>query len=72
MSEGQTTMVFMKELEKQIEIAKKALALATEFEENSGYDAMMSMERTYQEGFLEALEFVYILQNGHPYNEDND
>lgn len=70
MSEGMTTMVSMSELEKQIEIAKKALALATEFEENSGYDPMMSMERSYAEGFLEALEFIYILQNGHEYNAD--
>jgi hypothetical protein len=30
------------------------------------------MDRKYNEGFLEALEFIYILQNGHPYNEDND
>lgn len=72
MSEGQTTMVSMNELEKQIEIARKALATAQEFEEMNKYDAMFSMERTYCEGFLEALEFIYILQNGHAYNEDND
>ena len=70
MSEGQTTMVSMNELEKQIEIARKALATAQQTEEDSGYaDAMLSMERTYAEGFLEALEFIYILQNGHGYNE---
>lgn len=68
MSEGQTIMVGMKELEDQIRIARKALALAQEFEEMNAYDAMFSMERTYAEGFLEALEFIYILQNGHEYN----
>lgn len=68
MSEGQTTMVSMNELENQIRIARKALALAQEFEEMNGHDAMFSMERTYCEGFLEALEFIYILQNGHEYN----
>jgi uncharacterized protein (UPF0332 family) len=72
MSEGMTTMVSMNELEKQIEIARKALATAQEFEEMNKYDAMFSMERTYCEGFLEALEFIYILQNGHGYNESND
>jgi hypothetical protein len=65
-------MVSMNELEKQIEIARKALANAVADEENSGFDAMASMERTYAEGFLEALEFIYILQNGHGYNENND
>lgn len=70
MSEGMTTMASMNELEKQIEIARKALATAQQTEEDSGYaDAMLSMERTYCEGFLEALEFIYILQNGHGYNE---
>jgi phage anti-repressor protein len=58
----------MNELENQIRIARKALALAQEFEVMNGYDAMFSMERTYAEGFLEALEFIYILQNGHEYN----
>lgn len=73
MSEGQTTMVSMNELENQIRIARKALALSIEFEEMNDYDAMFSMERTYAEGFLEALEFIYILQNGHEYNDqDND
>lgn len=72
MSEGSTTMVSMNELENQIRIARKALALAQEFEEMNDSDAMFSMERTYCEGFLEALEFIYILQNGHEYNEDND
>jgi uncharacterized protein (UPF0332 family) len=72
MSEGMTTMVSMNELEKQIEIARKALATAQEFEEMNKYDAMFSMERTYCEGFLEALEFIYILQNGHGYDESND
>ena len=65
-------MVSMNELENQIVIARKALVLAKEFEEMNDYDAMFSMERTYAEGFLEALEFIYILQNGHEYNEDND
>jgi len=71
MSEGQTTMVSMNELENQIEIARKALASAVADEENSGFDVMASMERTYAEGFLEALEFIYTLQNGYGYNESN-
>jgi len=69
MSDSSTTMVSMSELEQQIEIAKKALTLATEFEVDSGYDIDHTMERCYAEGFLEALEFIYILQNGHGYDE---
>lgn len=61
----------MSELENQIKIARKALASAVADEEKSGFDAMVSMERTYAEGFLEALEFIYILQKGHEFNEDN-
>jgi phage anti-repressor protein len=68
MSEVTATLTPMKEIETQIRIARKALALAQEFEEMNAYDAMFSMERTYAEGFLEALEFIYILQNGHEYN----
>ena len=71
MSEGGTTMVSMNEIENQIRIARKALALATEFEVMNDYDAMMSMERSYAEGFLEALEFIYILQNGHEFNDED-
>lgn len=71
MSEGSTTMVSMNEIENQIRIARKALALATEFEVMNDYDAMMSMERSYAEGFLEALEFIYILQNGHEFNDED-
>lgn len=70
MSEVGVIVSPMKELEKQIEIARKALAEAKQTEEDSGYDdAMLSMERTYCEGFLEALEFIYTLQNGHGYDE---
>jgi hypothetical protein len=60
----------MKELEKQIEIARKAVIEAERIEEESGYDdAMLSMERTYCEGYAEALEYAYIILNGHAYNE---
>lgn len=72
MSEGMTTMVSMKELEKQIELARLSLAMSTENEKLSGFDIDHSLDRKYNEGFLEALEFIYILQNGHAYNEDND
>jgi hypothetical protein len=72
MSEGMTTMVSMNELEKQIELARLSLAMSTENEKLSGYDIDHTMDRKYNEGFLEALEFIYILQNGHEYNEDND
>ena len=42
--------------------ADKELADAIEIEENNGYsDAMESMERTYAEGFLDALSMVYRL-----------
>lgn len=69
MSEGMTTMVSMNELEKQIELARTALSLSTRLEEVSGYDIDATMDRKYNEGFLEALEFIYILQNGHGYDE---
>lgn len=73
MSEGTTTMVSMNELEKQIELARLALSEAMTAEEKQDWDALLSMERTYCEGFLEALEFIYTLQNGHEYNDqDND
>lgn len=68
MSEGMTTMVSMKELEKQIELARLSLAMSSENEIQSGYDIDHTMDRKYNEGFLEALEFIYILQNGHEYN----
>ena len=72
MSEGMTTMVSMKELEKQIELARLSLAMSSENEKQSGYDIDHTMDRKYNEGFLEALEFIYILQNGHGYDENND
>lgn len=62
-------MVSMNELEKQIELARTALECSQIFEQNSGYDIDATMDRKYNEGFLEALEFIYILQNGHGYNE---
>jgi hypothetical protein len=70
MSEGMTTMVSMNELEKQIELARTALECSEIFEQNSGYDIDATMDRKYNEGFLEALEFIYILQNGHGYKEE--
>ena len=70
MSEGATTMVSMNELEKQIELARLSLAMSSENEKQSGYDIDHTMDRKYNEGFLEALEFVYILQNGHGYKEE--
>ena len=69
MSEGMTTMVSMNELEKQIQLARLSLAMSTQNEEQSGYDIDHTMDRKYNEGFLEALEFIYILQNGHEYND---
>ena len=72
MSEGQTTMVSMNELEKQIELARLSLAMSVNNEELSGYDIDHTMDRKYNEGFVEALEFIYILQNGHNYDERND
>ena len=72
MSEGNATMVSMNELEKQIRSARNALAQAINFEEQSSYDIDATMERKWNEGFLEALEFIYILQNGYGYDENND
>ena len=69
MSEGITILSPMKELEKQIELARTALECSEIFEQNSGYDIDATMDRKYNEGFLEALEFIYILQNGHNYDE---
>lgn len=69
MSEGSTTMVSMNTLEHEIQIAQAALLHSIADEEKSGYDIELTMERKYNEGFLEALEFVYILQNGHEYSE---
>lgn len=57
-------------IREQIRIARKALAEAQRIEEEDGYDdAMLSMERTYCEGSLEAYEYAYILLNGAPYDE---
>lgn len=72
MSEGQTTMVSMNELTTQIKLARLSLAMSEENEKQSGYDIDHTMDRKYNEGFLEALEFIYILQNGHGYDENND
>jgi hypothetical protein len=63
-------MVGMKELEKQIEVARLAVKLAIEAEEENDYDdAMLSIERSYNEGWLDAIEFAYTILNGHGYNE---
>ncbi len=72
MSEGMTTMVSMNELEKQIQLARTSLKRSILDEEGSGYEIEMTMERKWNEGFLEALEFIYILQNGYGYDENND
>lgn len=58
------------EIEEQIRIARKALATSIEAEEASGYHADYTMERKYEEGFLDALEFIYTLNNGYPYIEE--
>lgn len=65
-------MVTMKELEKQIDLARTALLSAIHTEEVSGFDAMASMDRTYCEGFMEALEFAYTILNGHEYNAEEE
>lgn len=70
MSDPTATLSPMTELEKQIVIARNALLEAQDAEYKNEYDdALLSMERTYCEGWLEALEFIYTLQNGHGYNE---
>jgi hypothetical protein len=72
MSEANGIVVPMNELEKQIELARLSLAMSINNEELSGYDIDHTMDRKYNEGFVEALEFIYILQNGHNYDERND
>ena len=61
----------MKELEKQIRLARLALQEAHRAEEEDDYsDAMLSIERGYCEGFVDALEFTYTLLNGHGFEEE--
>ena len=62
----------MNELKNQIQIARTALDSSIEFENASGFDIDATMDRKYNEGFLEALEFIFILQNGYSYDESND
>ena len=69
MSEVNAIIVPMSTLGHEITIAREALRLAEDFENASGYDIEATMDRKYNEGFLEALEFIYILQNGHEYSE---
>lgn len=64
-----TIITFETELQKQIQLARIALSTAKMLEETSDYEIDATMERKYLEGFTEALEFIYILQNGHEYEE---
>jgi hypothetical protein len=54
----------------QINLARIALDESRRNEEDSDYDALLSMERSYCEGSLEALEFAYVLLNGVPYEDE--
>jgi hypothetical protein len=57
-------------LRHQINLARIALDEAKRIEEENGFDdALLSMERSYCEGSVEALEFAYTLLNGVPYDE---
>jgi hypothetical protein len=57
-------------LRHQINLARIALDEAKRIEEENDYDdALISMDRSYCEGSLEALEFAYVLLNGVPYDE---
>jgi hypothetical protein len=63
----------LKALEQEIKQARVSLAEAIGVEERSGYDFDETMERKHAEGWLDALEYAYILMNGAAYNdEDND
>lgn len=64
-----TIITYETELQKQIQLARIAFDTAKMLEEKSGYDFEATMERKYLEGFKEALEFIYILQNGSEYEE---
>jgi hypothetical protein len=61
----------LKPLEQEIKQARLSLAEAQRIEEEDGYeDAMLSMDRTHAEGWLEALDYAYILLNGAPYYDE--
>lgn len=60
----------MNELETQIKLARLALAMTEENEKQSGYEIEWTMERKYNEGFRDALEFAYILKHGHEFHDE--
>jgi hypothetical protein len=61
----------LKPLEQEIKQARLSLAEAQREEKADGYsDALVSMDRTHAEGWLEALEYAYILLNGAGYNDE--
>lgn len=62
----------LESLRKEIRIARNALAEAQRIEVENGYDdALLSMERTHCEGWLEGLEYAYILVNGAAFHDED-
>lgn len=62
-------MVSMKELELEIAGARKALQEVMQLEIDEDYDdALLSMDREHAQGWLDGLEYAYVLMNGHEYN----
>ena len=61
----------LKPLEQEIRIARKALLLAIDFENASGFDIDATMDRKHCEGWAEALDYAYILLNGAEYHDED-
>jgi hypothetical protein len=60
----------LESLRHQINLARLALDEAKRIEEESDYDALLSMDRSYCEGSVDSLEFAYILLNGAPHEDE--
>jgi hypothetical protein len=70
MSDAGVMLVSMREIERQIRVARIAVEESKRIEEKSGYgDALLSMDRTYNEGWRDALDYAYVVLNGHGYDE---
>lgn len=60
------------ELEALLKTTNSLYTKATEAEEESGYHADLTMERKYEEGWLDALNHVYVLTYGHTFNPESN
>lgn len=56
--------IVLEDVENLIERSREAFDLAEKTEKDNGYeDAMLSMDRTYCQGYLDALQDVRIILN---------